>query len=179
MIDKIDVFLSRGDNEYRVGELTKSQRRIRFEWDLDFKNGKYGNFDISPVVMKINNPDEVVYGPNDTNKGLHGIFADSLPDGWGQSLMDRFFESNNIRRQNINPIDRLSYIGERAMGALIYRPSSGSDADISDEIDLSKLAAEANEIYEGRSNEVLKELRLAGGSPGGARPKVLVGVSDD
>jgi len=52
-----------------------------------------------------------------------GVFADSLPDGWGMLLMDRFFlRERGIDRRAITALDRLAYMGERAMGALEYRP---------------------------------------------------------
>jgi serine/threonine-protein kinase HipA len=62
------------------------------------------------------------------------------------------------------------------MGALTYHPAEGGPPAEDVELDLMKLEGEAQEIYEGRSNKLLPELELAGGSPGGARPKVVVAL---
>lgn len=106
--------------------------------------------------------------------GLFGVFNDSLPDGWGLLLMDR-----ELRRRHgwspreIAGLDRLAYMGDRAMGALEYMPMM--DGGSNDEhVDLSELAKAAEIVTEGDQREVLEALRLHGGSGGGARPKVTV-----
>jgi len=105
--------------------------------------------------------------------GLFGVFNDSLPDGWGLLLMDRHLQFLGVDIQHLSPLDRLAYIGSRGMGALSYKPSKSMGKDGFD-IDLSELASSALDIYEGSVSECLAELSQAGGSPGGARPKVLI-----
>lgn len=111
--------------------------------------------------------------------GLHGAFSDSLPDGWGLLLMDRFFRSQlGVERHAIGPLDRLAYMGNRSMGALEYVPMfEAVDAD--DELDLAALYEASQIILSGSPDEVITSLRLAGGSPGGARPKAVIGLSPD
>lgn len=107
---------------------------------------------------------------------LPGLFDDSLPDGWGLLLMDRHFRSRGLDPAGVGPLERLSWLGTRTMGALTYHPpseASGEDAGI---FDLHDLARQSQEILAGDAVEVLPRLLRAGGSPGGARPKVLVGV---
>lgn len=108
---------------------------------------------------------------------LFGLFEDSLPDGWGLLLMDRWFRARGIEPRSLSPLDRLAYIGTRAMGALTYHPPRDAD-DAASHLDLSELAAQAKQLV-GSDDDVLPELRRAGGSPGGARPKVVVGIRGD
>lgn len=108
--------------------------------------------------------------------GLHGVFNDALPDGWGLLLMDRALKgAMDWERHAIEPLDRLAYIGNRAMGALEFRPAMArgqTDAAVS----LESLAESALLVQEGRAADVLAALYIHGGSPGGARPKVTVAI---
>ena len=104
---------------------------------------------------------------------LPGLFADSLPDGWGMLLMDRLFRNQGLRPEQVSPLDRLSFIGHRGMGALTYEPDSQGDV-LPDTVDLVALANETALVLQGADIETLQRLALLGGSPQGARPKVLV-----
>ena len=104
---------------------------------------------------------------------LPGLFADSLPDGWGMLLMDKLFRKQGIRPEQVSPLDRLSFIGHRGMGALTYEPDSQGDV-LPDTVDLVALANETALVLQGADTETLQRLALLGGSPQGARPKVLV-----
>ena len=111
--------------------------------------------------------------------GLHGIFNDSLPDGWGLLLMDRAFNKRlGWSRHQITPLDRLAYMGSRAMGALRYEPEYEKEA-IEDRVNLSSLAASVETVLSGSTEDVFNQLRIQGGSPGGARPKVTVALSEN
>ena len=105
---------------------------------------------------------------------LPGLIADALPDGWGLLLMDRLFRRHGRQAGEISPLDRLAFIGDRGMGALTFEPAEpwampGQDAS------LLKLASEAYRVHiDGEDEAVLLELARLGGSPHGARPKVLV-----
>jgi len=108
--------------------------------------------------------------------GLHGVFNDALPDGWGLTLMDRALKTSlGWERHEIEPFDRLAYIGNRAMGALEFRPAmqQGQAAPM---VSLESLAESAWRVQEGSSDDVLAALYVHGGSPGGARPKVTVAI---
>ncbi|MCJ8168327.1 type II toxin-antitoxin system HipA family toxin [Atopomonas sediminilitoris] len=160
----------------RVGELVSVPRRgTFFAYDEQWLAT---GFNLSPLNMEFKPspqaaPDPHLFG------GLMGVFADSLPDGWGMLLMDRFFlRERGIDRRAITALDRLAYMGDRAMGALEYRPAlekTGADSAL----DLERLYQAALEVYEGDTETTLGALRLAGGSPAGARPKVVVALSQD
>lgn len=55
--------------------------------------------------------------------GLSGVFADSLPDGWGRFLVDRLLLKNRIEPTAVGALNRLAIVGDSGMGALSYRPA--------------------------------------------------------
>ncbi|MFT6121657.1 MAG: serine/threonine-protein kinase HipA [Oleiphilaceae bacterium] len=109
-----------------------------------------------------------------THNGLYGVFGDSLPDGWGHLLMDRTFRQLGYQLGNITALDRLAYMGSHTMGALTYSPqnlSTNPDTVLS----LHEFGQKAISVHEGNDQEVINNIAQAGGSPGGARPKALIG----
>jgi len=157
-----------------VGQLASFKKKIYFEYDAAFlKTG----LNLSPFLLFLKLGAQTPQASNPWN-GLFGVFNDSLPDGWGLLLMDRHLQSLGVDVQYLTPLDRLAYIGNRGMGALSYKPARRmSQAGFN--INLGELASASLAIYEGRTSECLAEIAQAGGSPGGARPKVLVHVKDD
>lgn len=157
-----------------VGQLAEKQGRIVFQYDSAWLES---GFDLAPGSMpfdaQANPPARLDF------QGLHGVFNDSLPDGWGLRLMDRVLKKHrNLDRDQITPLDRLAYMGHRCMGALEYQPAFMPEQD-GKRIDLAEIAAESEKVLHGDTPEVLEALRICGGSPGGARPKVTVAFSDD
>jgi serine/threonine-protein kinase HipA len=156
--------------EVAVGTLAEAARgRIVFEFDEAFLATGWA---LSPWKLAAR-PGLVEH----TDRGfgpLFGVFDDSLPDGWGLLLMDRWFRSRGVDPSTLSVLDRLAYLGTRTMGALTYHPPADAD-DAPSRVGLVELAAQAEQVI-GAEGEVLPELRRAGGSPGGARPKVVVGV---
>lgn len=154
--------------ERRVGTLGEGDRRIHFEFDAAFLDDP---LPISPFHLK---PEPGLHQhPARDFDGVSGVFHDSLPDGWGRLLMDRYFRGQGVDPVRLSALDRLGYIGTRGMGALTYHPPTASSEQDGIGLELGKLAAQATRILEGSPEEVLPELRIAGGSPGGARPKVV------
>lgn len=157
-----------------IGELgTDARGKIYFQYDPQWlKTG----FDLSPGTLLFNN--EVQLSPEpQVFDGLHGVFKDSLPDGWGLLLMDRAFRQQaEWQTHEITPLDRLAYIGSRAMGAIEYEPAIAIP-DASEIVDIAQLAQSADKLLKGETPEVLRQLQIHGGSPGGARPKVTVALS--
>lgn len=93
--------------------------------------------------------------------------------------MDRALKKyRDLERSQITPIDRLAYMGHRCMGALEYQPELLPEQD-GNLIDLADIAAQSEKILRGETIDVLEELRICGGSPGGARPKVTVAFSEN
>ncbi|MEG5267214.1 type II toxin-antitoxin system HipA family toxin [Pseudomonas sp. JDS28PS106] len=105
---------------------------------------------------------------------LPGPVYDALPDGWGMLLMDRMFRLRGLSTARIGPLERLTYIGDHAMGAMTFEPVAPEGQNSEVHIPLEKLAAEVREVLHGDGGGFLQTLLQVGGSPQGARPKALV-----
>lgn len=136
-------------------------------------------FNLSPFTMKFDDRPQLARAP-ELFEGLHGPFADSLPDGWGMLLMDRFLNSTfgDGTAYTVTALDRLAYMSDRAMGAFEYHPRAERE-ELRGTVDLAELFEASVEVLSGETSAVLTKLRLAGGSPGGARPKAIVAMSPD
>jgi serine/threonine-protein kinase HipA len=106
-------------------------------------------------------------------RGLPGFIDDALPDGWGMLLMDRVFRKYGLAPEALSPLDRLSFIGTRAMGALSFEPAASLELDDRD-FTLLELGRAAEALADDGDLDTLKTLAIVGGSPHGARPKALV-----
>ena len=106
--------------------------------------------------------------------GLPGPVYDALPDGWGMLLMDRLFKRRGLNPARIGALERLSYIGMNAMGALSFELVAPEMLAPQEEIALAQLAAEVQDVHIGEGGEFLQKLLQIGGSPQGARPKALL-----
>jgi serine/threonine-protein kinase HipA len=104
--------------------------------------------------------------------------GDSLPDGWGRLLFDRMIRAQGLLPNGISPLDRLAHVGLHGMGALVYEPDH-SPTGANELINLDHLAAQTEEVLQGDSDAVIKELLVLNGSSAGARPKALIGVDAD
>lgn len=159
--------------DLKVGELVAgANRQIGFQYSKEWLEKGYS---LSPLRL----PFDGLVHIADTQlfDGLYGVFADSLPDGWGLLLMDRFFKKNGLDLSDTGPLDRLAYIGTRAMGSLEYHPETRHHKSTA--VDLFALSESARKLIEGNTEDVLDELMIIGGSPAGARPKVTVAFSHD
>ena len=83
-----------------------------------------------------------------TFKRLPGLLADSLPDKFGNRLIDQWLERNNRTPQSFSPIERLCYIGSRGMGGLEFRPSIGAISTSTSEVQLADLVELANQALQ-------------------------------
>lgn len=172
-VREIEVFFTRDpDISWPVGILAAQGRRLFFEYNPDWLKR---NLELSPLNLPLK-PGlfehlQREFGP------LFGLFDDSLPDGWGLLLMDRYFRKAGLNPASLSPLDRLLYLGHRTMGALTYHPSMKPNPLIADQLNLHELASHSQQVLAGSEVEILPLLLRAGGSPGGARPKVLVGYN--
>ena len=168
---QLDVRFQRTPTDsVKAGTLAEADGTVFFEYDAEFLAG---GLNLSPIRLPF---DAGLQEHRDREFGpIWGVFDDSLPDGWGRLLMDRHFRNRGQRLAEISSLDRLAWLGSRTMGALTYHPSTDRPANEKSPFNLHELAAESRHILTGQTTEVLPQLLHAGGSPGGARPKVLVG----
>jgi len=173
MIQTVNVYLNQFSSKQLVGQLALKERKIYFEYDSNFLDQ---GIDLSPYMLPLKNQLQVcrdnVFG------GLFGVFADSLPDGWGRLLLDRHLISNGVNYKNITELDRLCYVGQYAMGALTYEPLFTGEQKLHDTILLNELAKSSMKILKDSDDENLETLLAIEGSSGGARPKIMVQIDD-
>ncbi|MBC8317227.1 MAG: type II toxin-antitoxin system HipA family toxin [Desulfobulbaceae bacterium] len=170
---EIDVhFTTTPDESFQVGTLVQQGHRLFFEYNSQWINR---GLELSPFTLPLR---PGLYEHTNREFGpLFGLFDDSLPDGWGLLLMDRYFRKIGFDPVTISPLERLVYLGEQTMGALTYHPPRDRSIAEPTLFDLHKLAKHSQEIFAGDPTDVLPQLLRAGGGPGGARPKVLIGYN--
>ncbi len=161
---KIDVFM----DGRMVGTLAETiDRRVAFAYSDEWlENG----FAISPFSLPV---EQKVFVPTGrVFEGMWGVFADSLPDAWGQLLVDRMLKNKGFAPSQVTNLERLAIVGESGMGALTYRPAWDvhEDAVLSD---LDELAERCQAILNREDVGNLDDIFQMGGSSGGARPKVM------
>lgn len=121
-------------------------------------------------------------------KGLPGMIADALPDKFGNQIITEWFARQGLPAEQITPLERLCYIGQRAMGALEFEPSKASEQlNVSTEIYIAELTRLAEEIYTKRASfqermyqqdKTILDILRVGTSAGGAKPKAIIAYND-
>jgi serine/threonine-protein kinase HipA len=159
----------------RVGTLYRSptSRTIHFEYDQAFVQNRIS---LSPFHLPLRSG--AMHAETDEHSffGLHGVFADSLPDGWGLLVMAQSKRRMGLRFDEATALDKLAFIGTKGFGALVYEPTLDASNEASFALNLATLSDDAHRVLEGNSDEVLSELLLLGGFPGGARPKIVAAI---
>ena len=173
----------------QVGYLSwdKKSEVAFFEYEPKFLER---GLDIAPLTMSVNSPRSKKHIPWSGNKdklyvGLPPMIADSLPDKWGHSLYKAWLRDHHISAKNVSPVDHLSFIGSRAMGALEYEPAQKLGDDSVFLIEVVHLYEFAKQVLNDRETTVLnpensilwQDLIKISSSPGGKRPKAIVAVN--
>ena len=153
----------------RVGTLFDLGRDVAFEYDRAFLAT---GLNLAP--FRLPSQQGVVVYDRSGNMDVFGVFEDSLPDGWGRRLMDVAYRRRHGRLPTV--LERLACVGTNGRGALVYEPEEAMDIE-SGFGDLAALAQSAMDFDAGKAEDVLPEVRRAGGSSGGARPKAFVGFN--
>ncbi len=146
---------------------------IAFEYDESWlRNG----FSISPFSLPL---EKKVFIPKiDPFDGVYGVFADSLPDGWGRLLVDRFMLSRGLNPHALGNMERLAIVGTSGMGSLEYRPIIPIDLP-QVQMELEEMAESCSRLLNENYTDRLDELFKIAGSSGGARPKVLMNIEGE
>ena len=165
---KIFVYYEGWGERWHLGTLADNGSQLLFEYS---KEALAQQLELSPHKLRLT---AETYGAFPAwLQRLPGLVSDSLPDGWGLLLMDKMFRKDGRNPAMLSPLDRLAYVGARGMGALTFEPADHLELS-ADDVKLLDLAHEAQALVNGAESEALKQLALLGGSPHGARPKVLV-----
>lgn len=165
---KITVFFCGWGQRWQLGTLADNGRDLLFEYSAAAIEK---NIAFSPRQLKLRSQAYADFPAHQFR--LPGLVADALPDGWGLRLMDQVLARLGYLPHNISPLDRLAFLGDRAMGALVFEPAAGIALPAED-VALLTLAREVRAGIEDRDVAALTQLAVVGGSPQGARPKALV-----
>jgi serine/threonine-protein kinase HipA len=163
--------------------LLDGEEVARFEYDEAFAQS---GIQVAPLVMPLAR--RVYRFPElarSTFHGLPGLLADSLPDKFGNALIDAWLASQGRQPGSFNAVERLCYTGERGMGALEFAPAIGPKAKQTAHIEVSKLVELASEVLTHRNDlqasfgaegreEALRDILRVGTSAGGARAKAVI-----
>lgn len=109
---------------------------------------------------------------------LRGLFADSVPDGWGLKILHQTLRDAGVDPFRASPLTLLRAVGRRGMGALVYQPAGEVWGSVAEGLDLEELAAQASRIDADDIEELPHAMRRAAGTSGGVRPKLTVAWND-
>ena len=169
-----------------IGRLMWDERRrlSYFIYNPDFvKKG----LNVSPLVAPIESVRALspVWGEEARiYQKLPSFMADSLPDAWGNHLFDLWRQQNHLSNADITPLDKLSFIGRRGMGALEFQPELSRERG-TQKIDMRSLVDLAERVYNERENAhikpeesvTLQSLLTVGTSAGGRQPKAIIAIN--
>lgn len=161
-----------------------------FQYDPQFLSKGY---DLSPIKMPIANGDRIYSFPElrkgkdeeiATFKGLPGLLADALPDRYGNQLINIWLAQNGRPPNSMNPVEQLSFIGSRGMGALEFEPTQLKPSQRTFSIEIKSLVEVAQQMLFNREGfttnlhkeqqKAMQEILKIGTSAGGARPKAVI-----
>lgn len=149
---------------------------IAFEYTNEFRES---GLEISPIHLPLTLRGPVSFPQLNripSFAGLPGVLADCLPDAFGNTVIRRFFEQQGRPEVAMSPVQKLLYIGNRAMGALEFSPpiDIGATQGGDEALQIARLVQEARRVIEGDPSVAIPEMMLVGASAGGARAKALI-----
>ncbi len=159
-----------------VGTIAQIDRKIYFQYERTFLESK---LEISPLHLplskKVFETTNLAYF-----EGLAGVFADALPDSWGNRIVENYFSKyKHLSPYDVSPLQKLLYMGKRSVGALEFYPSEGAQHEsIKQTLEIATLVKESRKVLKGEVTELLPELfRISSDSLGGAKAKATVGLN--
>lgn len=160
-----------------VGALVELEGgRVLFEYADEFRRR---GLEISPIHLPT-----ALAGPQSFEElrrktafqGLPGVFADALPDAFGRRVIRAYYEARGESERALSPVQRLLYVGERALGALSFHPPEDLPTRSAElrALEVQTLARDARQIVRGETAVAILEIYRIGSSAGGRRPKAIV-----
>ncbi|MGH7657009.1 MAG: type II toxin-antitoxin system HipA family toxin, partial [Gemmatimonadales bacterium] len=150
--------------------------RIVFEYADEFRGR---GLEISPIHLPVSRAgpqafDELLRLP--AFRGLPGVLADALPDAFGNRVIRAWFKARGEPDLALSPVQRLLYVGSRALGALTFHPAVDVPMRTAEQesLDVATLVRDARRIIEGDPDIAIPEIYRIGSSAGGMRPKAVV-----
>jgi serine/threonine-protein kinase HipA len=166
--------------------LDENARAAVFEYDPEFVAR---GIQIAPLTMPVvaKRPYSFPALPEESFHRLPGLLADSLPDRYGNALINAWLATRGEDAEDFDAVKRLGYVGRRGMGALEYAPATGPEPTKSEILDLEALTMLAAEVLSNRKDlvvslkqparrDAMREILRVGTSAGGARAKALIAL---
>ena len=155
-----------------------------FQYDRDFVSS---GIELSPLVMPLNRRQYSFVGlPEKTFHGLPGLLADSLPDRFGNTVINQWLAQQGRDPDSFNAVERLCYTGRRGMGALEFQPAIGPNNDSNAQLSVDRLVTLASEILSSRDaihlspeDNAMEQILQIGTSAGGARAKAVIAWNEE
>jgi len=168
--------------------LEDGARIAAFQYDPAFARS---GIEVAPLTLPLSDRVYVFPDlPQRTFHGLPGLLADSLPDRFGDALINAWLATQGRTPESFNPVERLCYTGTRGMGALEYLPATGPRPQRTRMIQIEALVELASAVLSQRGNikgtfssdrrkKVLQDILRVGTSAGGARAKAVIAWNPD
>ena len=167
-----------------LGYFHFSDEYFRQEYDLcpitNPKNEPETHFAIYGESTKSPNPESKIY------QGLPPFLADSLPDNWGNAIFDNWFEEKGLHASDKNALTKLSFIGNRAMGAFEFHPMMDKNFYEDKIVNLKELYEESLSIEQqlrdksiSNKKATIESIAALGTSPGGSQKKAIISIAPD
>ncbi len=160
-----------------VGALAEfDDGRIAFEYAPEFARS---GLEISPFRLPLSTSGPVTFEELRRKPAFHGVpgvFADSLPDAFGNLVIAAYYAARGLETLAMSPVQRLLYVGQRAIGALTYHPEVAlpTRAAEQESLEVAALVQDARRVIAGQPDVAVPEIYRIGSSAGGMRPKALV-----
>lgn len=182
MVKTADVFLW-GKQVGSIAQDDNGLMSYRYtDWAIE------NRVNLSPILMPaINRTYQFPDLMRTSFKGVPGLIADSLPDKFGNAVIDNWLIKQGRQPESLGAVERLCYIGERGMGALEYKPQTGPDFKKNQLVDVDELVGLASSILKQRKSFAIKPqseedmalLLKLGTSAGGARAKAIIAWNEN
>ena len=166
----------------RVGALAPDPKLGYYAFAYE-PSWRRSGIELAPLTMPLNDRRETfVFSnlPEATFRRLPAMFADALPDDFGNALIDAWMAEHGTTKDEITTLDRLAYMGKRGMGALEFKPALGSHRESAAPLRMKALVEEARKLVEGElsadahAKAALANIIRVGTSAGGARAKAVI-----
>jgi serine/threonine-protein kinase HipA len=171
------------DKTIGTAEWNDNKGSSTFQYSNDAINR---NIEPSPIIMPTQ---ERIFETNRDHINFHNLpylLSDSMPDDFGNIMMKEWLRQKKLLINNINPVDRLTYVGRRGMGALEYEPVNHKDnnnynVNVTELLEVAKKVLEGKEeiSYNDLDKDSLSDILRIGTSVGGARAKALIAIKTD
>jgi len=161
----------------RVGAVAETEDgQVVFEYDPEFRRS---GLEVSPRRLPLSTEGPQAFpelSRLDAFEGLPGVLADSLPDRFGNAIIEKYFAERGRAGDRLGPVQKLLYVGSRAMGALEYQPAEKipHKAREDEALEVAGLVEAARRVVEGDTEVAIPEIMRLGSSAGGARAKAII-----